>query len=67
MLLRQIPEKINISRGVNIHADVDVHLGDGGRQELDASIELVGHFAVSGQSRDEFYKKLAALIDEYRI
>ena len=51
------------SKGVIIIMAVDVIDGE----ELDTYITLTGEFAVSGSQREEFVKKLGALIDEYRI
>lgn len=67
MTMKQNEETKTPSEGVIIQATIDIWTENGKSEELDTEIRLRGKFAVSGQSRHEFYKRLGDLIDEYRI
>ena len=57
-------ERRTPSTGVNVVMTVYRYPGE---PDGDTTVVITGTFAVSGQSRDEFVKRLGELIDEYRI
>lgn len=56
-------ERVMLADEVEMTMDVEYFDGEG----CDTEIEIDGAFCVSGSTRKEFAKKMAALVDEYRI
>ena len=56
-------EVIHPSENVTAMLEVDVYDGE----KLDTSVSLDGGFCITWQQKEEFFNKLGALIDEYRI